>query len=811
MIVREFREAWRRLGRRPGYAGLSIMVLGVGLGVVVFLFSLINTLILAPLPYPHPDRLMAIGDIQHSHGGVGDSGIGIDDIDGERYLRLKDGLPALERVGVYVPAGFVLDVGQATTRQEGGRFTASMLDLLGVRPLLGRGFSAADGASGAPPVALLGEQLWRTDFHADPQVLGKVIRIDGAWVTVVGVLPASFGFPGISRLWLPLHVAVGDHAPVWMVVRLRADTSLSAARQALDALNSRLDAQQPAGSERQRIVIKPLALGLVPENLRRWVWLMFGASALVLLLACVNVANLQLVQTLQRRRELALRGALGCSRARLMLGALLESLLLSLAALSLAVPIAHAGNRWLVTMYAANDQAPNAYQHFGIDGSVLAFAVLAAILSTTLAGMIPAWRASRADLQDALRDGSKGSGGGFARVVRMLVVAEVALTVVLLVGAGTFIRALDGLLAQPAAGATHAQDVLTAEVALPPALYMQDAQRIGFFETLVERLRQDPAVIAASASNTIPSAQLGSHEDVSALGQPRPTQGWAQAQMGIVDRYFLDAYAVRLTAGRFFDDRDNATGLFVVVIDRKMAEATWPGRDPLGQRLVLYPGNSWARTATVVGVIEPLQLDGALEESLPGVLMPLRQAAGQSPLHGIGIAVRTHAEAAAYTRRLIDIVRGVDTQAAVYYAYSQSRRMAMKRLGLMVLTEVFGALGLVALLLAAAGLYGVLAFSVAQRTREIGIRRAIGAGHMAILHDAGRQLLWQLGLGLGIGLALALPWSKLLADPNLHTRGFDPGVLVPVLLVVALIAVIASLVPLTRALRVDPVIALRHE
>ncbi len=268
---------------------------------------------------------------------------------------------------------------------------------------------------------------------------------------------------------------------------------------------------------------------------------------------------------------------------------------------------------------------------------------------------------------------------------------------------------------------------------------------------------------------------------------------------------------MRLTAGRFFDARDTAHSLPVTVIDPKTAAALWPGRDPLGQQLILYPGKAWAKTVTVVGVIEPLQLDNLLSKAMPGMLVQLAQAVGQPHLNDVGVAVRTHADAGAFASRLTESVRNVDPQVAAFGVRSQLHDMAIGRIGLTVLTEVFTALGLAALLLAAAGLYGVLAFSVAQRTREIGIRRAIGAGHGAILRDAGRQLFWQLGLGLVIGTALALPWSQLLADPNLHSRAHDPAVFVPVLLLVIGVSLRAALVPLLRALRIDPAIALRYE
>lgn len=806
MIVRELREAWRRLARRPGYALLSVAVLGVGLGVTLFLFSLVNTLILEPLPVPHPERLMALGEPSHSGNGIGS-------LDSDQYLALRDGLRSADEVGAYVPIGAGVEENGGATYYPGSRVTASMMPLLGVTPLLGRGLLPSDEAPGAADVVLLGENLWRRGFQADPHIAGREVRINGEWATVVGVLPARAARMPVSgsEVWLPLKLPPGQHRDVWGVVRLAANHQLAQARAELDTWAARLQAALPAGKHTRGVTLKPWKFSFVPEDMRQWVWLMFGAAALVLLLACVNVANLQLVQTLQRRHELALRGALGGSRMRLVSAALTESLLLSLAALAVALPIVHWGNRWIVSVYFNDASGAAPFHHFGLDGRVLVAAFVAAVLSTALAGVIPAWRAARADLQDVLRDGGKGSGAGFARVARVMVMAEVALTVVLLVGAGTFVRAVGSVLSQPVAGAAHATQVLTADVMLPAASYTDDARRIRFFDAVGEHLRQDAGVVDATGSDTVPGAVLGSHEDVSLPGHPQPAEGWPRAQMGIVGPHFLGTYGVHLRAGRFFDARDRAHSAPVAVVDAKMAAAMWPHDNAVGRKLVLWPGRPFAATLTVIGVIEPLQLDGVLEKPRPGLLLPLDQSAGQSPLHAVGLAVRAHVAGGVSAQQLADAAHAVEPQAAVYGVRSQAAAMAEARAGLTVLSTVFGALGLVALLLAGAGLYGVLAFSVAQRTREIGIRRAIGAGSRAIVREVGRQLLWQLGLGLGIGLLLAWPWSALLADPGLHTQAHDPRVIAPVLLTVLLVALIASLVPLLRALRVDPAIALRYE
>ncbi|MGH8145931.1 MAG: ADOP family duplicated permease [Rhodanobacteraceae bacterium] len=801
MLVREFREAWRRLSKRPGYALLSVAVLGVGLGVTLFFFGMVNTVILQPYPFPQANRLMSIGEPLSN---------GIGDIDSAQYLQLQGKLKSVDAMGAYTYVRVNLDRGTGATSYIAGRMTASLMPMLGAKPLLGRDLVATDDAPGAPRVVLLGESLWRHAFHADPHIIGQTVKVNGAWATVVGVLPASFAFPPVASLWLPLRLEAAQHSSIRAIARLAPGVQLSQARAELDTWAGPLQRALPPDMQMKPLVVEPMSYSFTPTDLRHWVWLIFGAGLLVLLLACINVANLQLVQTLKRRHELALRSALGSSRTRLVTGALAESLLLGMAALVPAFAITWCATHWIDATWLAVHPSTIPYQH-GIDGWVIAFGVLIAVLSTALAGGIPAWRAGRANLGDALRDGSKGSGGGFARVTKTLVIAEVALTVVLLVGAGSFVRALEHLLTQPAVGATHAAQVLTAQVSLPATEYRKDAQRIHFFDAVVEHLRHDPGVIDATASDTVPSAVLGSHEYVSLPGHPKPAQGWPQVQMGIVGPHFLDTYGVRLLEGRFFGASDRADSEPTVVIDAKMAAAMWPHEDALGRKLVLWPGRPQARTLTVVGVVQTMQLDSGLETPLPGMLLPLDQTASQAPLHDVGLAVRVHANASSYTRHLAAAVHAVDPRAAIYDIRTQARSTAASRVGLTVLTDVFAAVGVVALLLAAAGLYGVLAFSVAQRTREIGIRRAIGADNGAIVREVGRQLLWQLGLGLVIGVALAVPWSAMLANPGLGTRAHDPTVFVPVLLVVIGVSMLAALVPLIRALRVDPAVALRYE
>ncbi|MFA7541641.1 MAG: FtsX-like permease family protein, partial [Lysobacterales bacterium] len=697
--------------------------------------------------------------------------------------------------------------GQQVRRYSGALIDAGLLPLFSVQPLLGRMFSAADDQAGAAPSLLIGEHTWRNDFAADPDILGRVVRANGEPATIIGVLPGSFTYPRDQQAWMPRRVSADDGLAVEVTARLAPGVSLAQARTQLLALTSTLSGELAGSRDGGMLNVIPLQHRFVNQTTRQALWMVFAAGLLVLLLACVNVANLQLAAMLPRRRELAVRSALGAGRRHLLGDLLAEALVMA----AIATVLAAVGNDLLGRFYSARmvESGMNIpfFIDFGYDWRDVLFVPVLALASCLLAGLIPALRAAGTDAREAMADGARGSQGGFfARVSRWLVVGQIALTVVLLVGAAMFVHGSIGMLGFDTGSRVDGRQVLTARVGLFDAGYPTDADRIAYFEQVRERLSAQPQVLAASVGNAIPGWSNGGVKDIVAQGAQKPAGGHDTAYVAQVDDAFAQVYGLRLLEGRFFDGRDQPDSLPVAVIDARAAQRLWPDGRALGQRLVLDPEEDPPQVRTVVGIVDKLHLTPVENRARPTVLFPFRQV----PSRFATIAIRSHGDAAGLSPLLAATLRQIDPDTPAYWLQTQEQTVRQGRVGSVILTEVFVGVGLLALLLAAAGLYGVLAFFVEQRTREIGIRRAIGSDRVGVVGLVFRRLSGHLLAGLGIGVAIALPWSALLANPSFNTRAYDPLIFASTIALVLAVAVVSALVPLRRALRVDPVTALRH-
>ena len=801
VVAHELRDALRAIAAQPAFSALVVGVLAAGLSCVLFMLVVLNGMVIRPLPFAAPERLLQLGFIEP---GRGDRLGRVDDRD---LVAWQERLAGMADVAAFQEMTINIGDGISTQRHAGARITHNLFATLGRAPQLGRGFSADDAGIGAQPTVLLSDALWRNRFNADPAIGGRTIRVNAIEASVIGVMPPDFSFPMKEQVWLPAtldaHVPRGDGGEWKVVARLHAGTDAGALEAKLMTWQQDAAREAPRFFEEHAVVSQPLSWLFVERPTRNILNVMLLAVILVLLVACANAANLMLTRTLARRQELAVRSALGASRRRLILHLICQSLLLATIACAIALPLGWAGAHWVDELFRSSEEGPPHWMHFGLDANIIALAVLAALSTGLVTGLLPALRAGDG-VNDALRDDSRSvAGGTFARVSRGLVIGEIALSCVLLVAAGVMVRGISGY--QDRDFGIQPQGLLTARVGLPEARYASGAEQVALFERLSERLRSEPEVLDVGMGSTLPGL-------ISEWTRVAPAGASADdppvfAYMGAIDDGFASTYALRLEQGRLFDASDRADTVPVAIVDRTFAER-FAGDGPLlGRRFSLDPEDPAASAITVVGVIARTQLDDLDDPSRPAILVPLRQR----PERFVSVAVRTRGEPAAFGTRLTEIVREVESDAPAYWVRTYDKVMSEAIFGQQVLAKLFTAFGLVALFLAAAGLYGVIAFSMRQRTREIGVRRALGAPAARLLRGLLGGGAIQVAVGLTLGVALAWPFARLLTGT---LEGFDPAdpvVYALVLGALGVVAMLAILVPARRALRVDPVVALRQD
>lgn len=800
MFVQEMQSALRHLVQRPGLSMLTVGVLGAGLACVIFMLVLVNSFVLRPLPFPDPQRLMQVGVAEVQEGGDD-----VDGLSGEDMIALRAQLDGIAEV-----AGF----GQETTnlsdldrpeRLKGAGVTANLWRVLGVVPQLGRDFAAADEQPGAARVVAISDALWRHRYGADAAIVGRVIRVNAEPATVVAVMPPNFSYPFNEALW-KVDALTGSRETFTTITRRSNGHTEVEVQAAVAGWFAASAAREPQRFEALRAVLRPLDELTTNRITRGVLSLMLGAVVLVLLVACANCANLLLTATLARRQELAVRVALGASRGRLVVHLLAQSVTLSAIALAMAVPLAMAAAAWQEASFRmADDEGPPLWLTLDVDGTVIALAGAMAAVTAVLTGLLPALRAAGAAPIDALRDGGRGlASGAFARVSRWLVVGEVALSCLLLVSVGTLvqgIRTLDRIDL-----GIHSDNLLTARLALLSTAHPTGVEQMALYERLLVALRADAGVDEATLATVLP-ARISRQREVLPEGAVAEGAAAPRVAYGAVDDAFLDAYGVRLRAGRFFDGRDGAEGERVAVVDARFVERQGGTGEVIGRRFRLDPRDPSAPQVTVVGVIDTLTLNGPADTPQPTMLVPLRQ----EPARIVSVAVRTHGEASAFAPRLAEIMRTIDADTPLYWVRDYATLMRNVTYGERTVARLFTTFGLIALLLAATGLYGVMAASVGQRVREIGVRRALGAPAITVLRALFGRSLVQLGAGLALGLILGVPFAGMLTGWLTAIPTGGPAIVPMTLGVLVLAALVAIAVPAWRALRVEPMEALRHE
>jgi len=802
-LLHDFRDALRSTLKNPGFAALVIGVLGAGLSCVIFMATLLDGFILRPLPFAEPDRLVQAGFF--GDGGLGD----VFPVDSRDLAQLQRYVAPKGEVAAAARSTINLSDIDRPERYHGSHVTANLFHVLGVAPLLGREFSEADAKPGAPPTAMLAYTLWQSRYGGDPSIIGRTIRVDGSPATVIGVMPDGFSYPRNEDIWVP-STTIADALPVdpfayWVIARRSADASGADLAAAFDRWFADAARADPERFRGRSFRVEPLARMAADRTTRGTLGSMLAAVVMVLLVSCANAANLLLTRTLGRSHDLAVRVALGASRRRLIARILVESLLLTTLAAALAFALARAGVAW--QRGAMNDaEFFPSWLRFDVDLRVVLLAFVAATCTAIAAGLLPALRAGRMAVGSDIRHGARGvAGGSFARTSRVLVVGEIALSCALLICVGTLVRGI-GALDRADLGIDQ-NHLLTARIALSKAVHPTSAEQVQVFERIGERLREDAGIADATVGTALPGTFYNSFHFVLPEGTAPGDADPPTFYSGAVDAHFPAAYGVKLEQGRFFDERDRADTEPVAVVDRKFAERFGNGGPIVGRRFRIDPRDPDGPTVTVIGVVNALTLDVPGNAPAPALLRPL----SQDPFYIATIAMRTRGDALAFVPRLNAIVQGVDADAPLYWVRDYAGVIGASTIAERVVAKSFAAFGLIALALAGAGLYGVMAFAVAQRTREIGVRRELGAPARHVLGDVFGRSFLELGAGLVIGIVAGVLLARLLTQSlsNIETVGIATIATALGVLVVAV--ALAVSVPVRRALGVDPAVALRHE
>jgi predicted permease len=812
-IRQDFRFAFRGLVRQPGFAAVAVVTLALGLGASSAIFTVFRAVLLAPLPYAEPDRRVMVWSRWTGWDKTWVSAAEVQD-----YRRRARQLSAVAAWGT----GQVNLTGNGDPERVGaGQVTSNILGVLGAAPLLGRGFKAGEDASGdGAAVVLIGHGLWQRRFGGDHSVVGRLIQIDGRSMEIIGVMPEGFRLPTDfredfaepSELWTPLVLDPdptnrGNHG-LYAAALLAPGATADSANAELKAITTAFTRE---GLYPEAMRFEAVAVTFVDEILapvKPALWLVGVATVLLLLIACANVANLLLARAESRRKELALRTALGAGRFRLLRPLLAETTILSLAGAALGLLIALGGTRLLAEAnIAAIPRAGNA----DIDLPVLGFSLALAMLTAFVCGLVPALRASQVDLSDTLKDGAQNVtvGAGRQRTRSVLVVAEMALAVVLLVSAGLALRSLWAL-RQVDLG-FNPDGVLTLRVALPQVGYEEPAQVEAFYQRLLEQVRTLPGVQAAGAVRSLPLAATIGDWGLDIEGYVETPGNGAKGDWQVSTDGALEALGERLVGGRAFTAADRADTLPVALVNETMARKYWADGKPIGRRIRM--GNPTRPWITVVGIVADQQHNGvgaAVKEKFYRPHAQFSQVTGFAP-RGMTLVVRVAGEPMlalpAIRHAIGQIDRSVPIAAPRPMTDVVSGAIAAPRFTGWLL----GLFAVTALTLAAVGIYGVLSYLVSQRTREIGIRVAVGAGPAEVLRlVVGRGLALALA-GVVIGVATAFAASRVMESLLFGVEPRDPMTFIGVPVVLTLVALVASVVPAIRAARVDPIVALRTE
>ncbi len=806
-MLTDLKLALRQLRKSPGFTFVAVLTLALGIGANTAIFSVIYAVLLRPLPYPQSDRLMIVTESDANQPSI--SVAFPDYVDWKRDNAVFEQL-AVSRRESYNLSGLA---GREPEQISGALVTANFFRVIGLQPQIGRVFTEEEDRVGGPQLAVISDRLWQRVFERDPNVLGRSLNFGNEPYTVIGVMPPQMFSPRTVDVWFPLMRRTDNtgwhnrdnHPGLFGWGRLKPNVSVERAQSEMNTIAARLQKQYPASNSKVGISVTPLLENQVGQY-RGSLGLLLGAVGLVLLIACANLANLLAARGAARAREFAVRAAVGASRWQIVRQLLVESLVLAGIGGALGLGFA-AWSRDLLVRLAPPDVAR--FHDLPLDSWVLAFTVALSVATSVLFGLWPAWQISRVDVQLALKSGDRGSseGRGAKRLRDLLVIAEVALTLILLSSAGLVLKSFAQ--ARSLAFGFEPENLLTARVDLPEPTYADRAKLITFSKALLEKISALPGVEhAAIAAN--PPLMTGWQTGFLAEGLPEPPPGQLPSvEMSVVSGDYFATLKTALLRGRVFDARDTKDAPLVVIVDQLLAERYFPGQNPIGKRLRMSTDEKAGRQFyTIVGVVPHLKVYGFEEPvSLPQAYLPILQ----QPQSTLVILARTSQSPQVLGPSLRRIVASLDPAQPAWEVRTMQDRVeetwATPRLTSFLLTAFAG----LALTLAVIGLYGVMAYHGVRRTREIGVRLALGAQRLQVCTMILRQGMHLLALGLLIGFGGAIALSRLIRNLLFGVNPADPTIYLGVSLLLAAAASLACWIPARRASRVDPMVTLRAE
>jgi putative ABC transport system permease protein len=791
------------LANKTGFTLIAVVTLSLGIGANTAIFSVVNSVLLRPLPYPNAERLMTIWEDHRARNGPENewtSPTGFEDW--RDQARSFDHVVALQGWGPTL-------TGQGDPEQLVGALVShDTFAMLGVTPALGRSFRPEEDQRGVESVVIISNKLWRQRFGGDSSLVGKKISLNGESRTVIGVMPAGFKFPIIpsADIWRPIQPALNPGCQrgcitIRVIARLKPGAGEAQARAELNAIAGRIEQQFPDTNSKVGVTLVPLHEYLVGPVKTQMLALLV-AVGFVLLIACANVANLLLARSATREKEIAIRASLGAGRGRIARQLLSESLLLAAIGGAVGVSLAYGLVRLLVSF---SPQGTPRLDEIGVDGRALVYATAITVLTGLFFGSAPVLQLFKADLNQSLRDGGKGLQVAMSgrRALSALVVAETALALMLLIGAGLLIRSFIRL--QRVDPGFNPRNVLTAIVTLPPAVYPERNQIAPFYGQLLERIRTLPGAQSAAAVSSLPLAGFDNDAGFVIEGRPEPQPDQRPvAWISSVSPDYFRTMGMRLVKGREFTERDNENAARVVIISEATARRHFPNEDPIGKRIGNGRPDGWRE---IVGVTADVKHFGLNQDARVSMFFPDRQ----QPSRRMNIVVRTTADPMSLSSALRGAVAAMDKNLAVSNISAMeeitAQSIGQERFTLLLL----GVFSTLALLLAVAGIYGVMSYAVAQRTHEIGVRMTLGAQTRDVLKLVVAQGMSLVLWGVGIGLASAFALTRFIRGLLFGVSASDPMTFVAISILLSLVALLACYLPARRATKVDPMVALRCE